>query len=263
MWEILLPLLGFLVVIVATMTGVGGGVFFVPLLTLGYGFLPVHAVGTSLTVIVFGGISASLGFAWQKQIFYRTGLLLAVTTVPGSIVGAQLATVLPGEVLGLVFGVFLIVVAVRMLWIHGALHRNKSKTQERKAIQQESELFQNKKRLAVGVGLGFFGGAASGLLGIGGGILLVPIMALVLFMPMHAVVATSMFTMVFTSLSGVVQHWTLGNVNFEYALLLAVGALVGAQVGAWLCRRTSSEKLSLIFAVLVLLVSLQMIFKFV
>jgi uncharacterized protein len=263
MWELLLPLLGFLIAIVSSMAGVGGGIFFVPILTLGYGFLPVHAVGTSLMVIIFGGISASLGFAWQKRIFYKTGLMLAVTTVPGSIIGAILATELPGELLGLVFGVFLVIVAVRLLMVSDVLRKNRSQKQARKVVEHENDLFLDKKRLAVGVGLGFFGGVTSGLLGVGGGILLVPIMALVLFMPMHAVVATSMFTMVFTSLSGVVQHWTLGNVNFEYALLLAVGALVGAQVGAWLCKRISGEKLGLIFAVLVLVVSVQMILKFI
>jgi|WetSurMetagenome_2_1015567.scaffolds.fasta_scaffold12578_3 uncharacterized protein len=263
MWELLLPLLGFLVAVVASMAGVGGGVVFVPILALGYGFLPVHAVGTSLMVIIFGSISASIGFAWQKRIFYKTGLLLALATVPGSVVGAILASELPADVLGLAFGVFLVIVAIRMLWVNGVLRKNRIKQKMRKVIEHEGDLFLNKERLVAGVGLGFFGGLASGTLGVGGGILLVPIMALILLMPMHAVVATSMFTMVFTSLSGVFQHWTMGNVDFGYALLLVVGALVGAQVGAWLCKRTSGEKLSLIFAVLVLVVSVQMIIKFI
>ena len=124
-------------------------------------------------------------------------------------------------------------------------------------------MFLNKRLLAFGVGLSFFGGLVSGLLGVGGGILLVPLMALFLRMPLHAAVATSMFTMVFTTLSGVAQHWTLGNVNLEYVLLLAPGALVGAQMGAWLCKRISGEKLSLFFAVIVLVVSVQMIVKFI
>lgn len=263
MWELLLPLLGFLVAVVASMTGVGGGILFVPILTLSYGFLPVHAVGTSLTVIFFTGVSASVSFARQKRIFYKTGVLLAVATVPGSIIGSFSASVLPSDILGLIFGVFLIIVAVRMIATNGALRRKRAQHQDRKVVERERDLFLNWKRLVVGVGLGFFGGLASGLLGVGGGILLVPIMALFLFMPMHASIATSMFTMIFTSLSGVAQHWTLGNVNLEYALMLAVGAVAGAFVGAWVCKRISGEKLSWIFAVLVLVVSVQMILKFV
>jgi uncharacterized membrane protein YfcA len=76
MWELLL--FGFLVSIVASMTGVGGGIFFVPLLTLAYGFAPSNAVGTSLMAIVFTALSASLGFARQKRIFFKTGLLLTI-----------------------------------------------------------------------------------------------------------------------------------------------------------------------------------------
>jgi len=261
MWELFL--FGFLVSIVASMTGVGGGIFFVPLLTLAYGFAPSNAVGTSLMVIVFTALSASLVFARQKRIFFKTGLLLTILTVPGALVGASLTSILSGKVLGLVFGVFLVIVAVRMVAANRVWRRNKPQIGISKAVVKEGDLFLNKRLLAIGVGLSFFGGLVSGLLGVGGGILLVPLMALFLRMPLHAAVATSMFTMVFTTFSGVAQHWTLGNVNFEYVLLLAAGALVGAQMGAWLCKRISGEKLSLVFAVIVLVVSVQMIAKFI
>jgi uncharacterized protein len=263
MWELLLPLFGFLIVIVASMTGVGGGIIFVPLLTLAYGFSPAHAVGTSLMVIIFGGLSATVGFTVQKRVYFKTGVLLALATVPGSVVGAFLTTILQGAVLGLLFGVFLVVVAVRMVAANSIFRGRKLQQDNVKAVRCESDLFLNWKRLAAGTGLAFFGGLVSGLLGVGGGILLVPIMALVLLMPMHAVVATSMFAMIFTSLSGVTQHWTLGNVNLEYGLLLALGALAGAQVGAWLCKRVSAEKLRLIFGILVFVVSIQMIVKYI
>jgi len=265
MWELLLllPLLGFLVAIVASMTGVGGGIFFVPLLTLAYEFAPSNAVGTSLTVIVFTALSASAGYARQKRIFYKTGLLLAVMTIPGSVVGAFSTSVLPGDVLGLVLGFFLVAVVIRMVSAKGVWHRKNPQLGVSKIVVYERDLFLNKKRLVIGVGLGFFGGLVSGLLGVGGGIFLVPLMALFLGISIHAAVATSMFTMIFTSLSGVAQHWSLGNVNLEYALLLAVGALVGAQIGAWICKRTSGETLSLLFAVLILVVSVQMIVKFI
>ncbi len=263
MYELLLPLFGFLVLIVASMTGIGGGVFFVPLLTLFFGFSPAHAVGTSLTVIIFGGVSATIGYTRQRRVFFKTGLLLALATVPGSIFGAYLTSILPAEILGLIFGAFLVVVAVRMIFNSGLLRRKGPRSQDFKLINRESDLFLDKKRLSLCTGLSFFGGLVSGLLGVGGGIILVPIMVFLLLIPLHTAVATSMFTMIFTSISGAVQHWTLGNVNIEYALLLAVGALAGAQIGAWLCKKISGEKLSLIFAILVLVVSVQMIVKFI
>ena len=263
MWELILPFLGFLAAIFAVMTGVGGGVFFVPLLTLAYGFMPAQAVGTSLLVIVFSGLSASVSYARQKQIFFKTGLLLAVATIPGTVVGAFLTSVLPGAVLGLVFGVFLSIVAIRMITTSEIFRRRKTEQVRLKVVESERELFDDKKRFAIGFGLSFFAGLVSSLLGIGGGALLVPIMSLVMLMPIHAVVATSMFTMIFTSLSGVAQHYTLGNIDFAYALLLIVGAIVGAQLGAWLSKKISGATLRIIFAVVLIIVSVQMIIKFI
>jgi uncharacterized membrane protein YfcA len=263
MWELILPFLGFLIALVAVMIGVGGGVFIVPLLTLAYGFTPAHAVGTSLLVIIFGGLSATIGYSRHKLVFFKAGLLLAVATVPGSIVGALLTSVLAGAVIGLIFGVFLIAVAIRMISSNNLFRRKKPGTADPKVIWSEPEVLADKRRFLAAFGLCFFGGVVSALLGIGGGLVFVPILSLVLFLPIHVVVATSMFTMVFTSLAGVVQHWTLGNVNMEYGLLLAVGAFVGGQVGAWACKRVSGEKLQVVFAVALILLSVQMILKFI
>jgi len=87
---LLLPLLGVLIGIVAAMIGIGGGVFIVPLLTLLplYGFSTTQAVGTSLTAIVFTSLASTVSYSRQKRIDYRTGLILAVVTIPGAWVGA-------------------------------------------------------------------------------------------------------------------------------------------------------------------------------
>jgi hypothetical protein len=117
--------------------------------------------------------------------------------------------------------------------------------------------------MILGCFLSFFGGLASGLLGIGGGVLLVPIMTLTMGIPIHFATATSMFTMIFTSVSGVTQHYLANHISFEYALLLALGTVLGAQVGAYTSRRVSGKNLRLIFGVMLLVVSIQMILKYV
>jgi uncharacterized membrane protein YfcA len=88
-------------------------------------------------------------------------------------------------------------------------------------------------------------------------------MALVLMMPIHASVATSMFTMILTSLSGVGQHYALGNVNVEFALLIAAGSVLGAQLGTYTSRRVSGRNLRRLFAVVLIIVSIQMITKYI
>ena len=218
----LLPVFGFLIAIVASLTGIGGSIFMVPVLTLLYEFIPANAAGTSLTVIVFTAVASTLNYARQKRIYWRTGLVLALTTVPGAYLGAWLTTLLNARDLGLIFGFFLVAVAVYIITDLSNVKR--SRNQDVKSAKvSDSELVKSGKTIVMGAGLSFFGGLASGLLGIGGGLLVVPIMTFAMGMAIHFATATSMFTMMFTSVSGVVQHYQANHIKFESALLLALG----------------------------------------
>jgi hypothetical protein len=262
MWEILLPIFGFLIGIAASLTGIGGGIFIVPILTILYSFVPQTAIGTSLTAIIFTAVASTLNYAKQKRIYYKTGLILAVTTAPGAYLGAWLTTIIKPNELGFIFGVFLILVSIRMLFDSNPFKRKSSKNQEKlespKAMS-DYELVKSGKTLALGAGLSFFGGLASGLLGIGGGVLVVPIMTFAMSMPIHFATATSMFTMIFTSISGVTKHFQANQINFEYAILLAFGTIFGAQVGAYTSKKISSKNLRRIFAVMLIIAGIKMI----
>jgi uncharacterized membrane protein YfcA len=262
MWDLwLLPVFGFLIAIVASLTGIGGGIFIVPVLTLLYEFVPANAVGTSLTTIIFTAVAATLNYARQRRIYWRTGLVLAVTTAPGAYLGAWLTSQLQPRVLGLIFGFFLIFVAVYIMMDLNNLRRSKNedKTSNQKS---DSELVRSGRTIVIGAGLSFFGGLASGLLGIGGGLLVVPIMTFAMGMSMHLATATSMFTMIFTSISGVTQHYQANHINFETALLLAMGAIFGAQVGAYTSKRISSKNLRRVFGIVVIVSGINMILKY-
>src|SRR5512136_784764 len=112
----LLPLFGFLVGIAASLVGIGGGTFIVPILLIVYGFSPTQlATGTSLMAIIFTAIASTANYWRQKRIYFRTGLVLAVTTVPGAILGAFLADMLPSHTLAFIFGFFLIFMAARTM----------------------------------------------------------------------------------------------------------------------------------------------------
>jgi hypothetical protein len=265
MWELLLPIFGFLIGTVASMAGIGGGVFIVPLLTLMYGFAPAQAVGTSLTTIIFTSIASAANYSRQKRIYYKTGLILAVTTVPGAYLGAYLTSIIPAQQLGLIFGFFLFFVSLRML-----LNSDFSKPKQSRAqndsrntpINSDETMLHFKDKLLLGAALGFFAGLASGLLGIGGGVLIVPILMVVMGMPIHAAVATSMFTMIFTSTSGAVQHFSLGNIRPTYAFPLILGTIFGAQLGAYTSKRLSSKNLQIAFGLIVIIFGIQMILKY-
>jgi len=257
----MLPGFGFLIAIVASLTGIGGGIFIVPVLTLLYTFSPQNAIGTSLTSIIFTAVASTLNYARQRRIYWRTGLILAAVTAPGAYLGAWLTSLLNARDLGLIFGFFLVLVAVYIITDLSDLRRSKSQRKE-STEKSDSELVKSGKTMAIGAGLSFFGGLASGLLGIGGGLLVVPIMTFAMGMSIHLATATSMFTMIFTSISGVTQHYQANHINFESALLLALGAIFGAQVGAYTSKRISGKNLRRVFGVVVIISGINMIIKY-
>lgn len=260
----LLTVFGFLIGILASMTGVGGGVFIVPILTFFYGFVVNAATGTSLATIIFTAIAATVNYAKQKRVYYKTGLILVITTAPGASIGYWLGSIAKERLLAIVFGVFLILVALRTII---SLIRNK--TQEKaQNVKTDTELVHSGKKIAFGVGLGFFGGIASGLLGVGGGTLIVPIMTFALGMPIQFATATSMFTMIFTSISAVATasvlsvYFPSNPIDFPVALTLAAGSIIGAQVGAYTSKKISGRNLTLIFGIILLVAGANMIIKY-
>ena len=264
---ILLVILSFLVGIVASMVGIGGGVFIVPFLTLIFDFTPHKAVGTSLAVIVFTSIASTIAYSRQKRIDYKIGLLLVASTIPGAMTGAYLTTLIQGRVLGIIFALFLLFVAFKMTFnlniIQISVPSWRFGCWRRRLIDSDGKVFEYGANILLGSFLGFFGGASSGLLGIGGGALIVPILHFIVGVPIHITVATSMFIMIFTSISGVIQHITYGNVSFEYAMFMALGVIFGAQIGAHIAKKVGGKLLRRIFAIVLIIMSVRLLLKFI
>jgi len=162
------------------------------------------------------------------------------------------------RLLGAVFGVFLILVAIRTII---SIIRKKSQD-KRLTVKTDTELIKSGKTIALGVGLGFFGGIASGLLGIGGGTLIVPILTFALGMPIHFATATSMFTMIFTSISAVTKYYQSNLIDFPVALTLAAGSIIGAQVGAYASKKLSGRNLTLVFGIILIVAGVNMLIKY-
>lgn len=272
---LLLPILAFCVGVAAAMLGIGGGVFVVPalqLLPLSVEFSPALAAGTSLTMIVFKALSSASGYARQKRIDYRVGLLIASVTVPGAFLGAYLTDVFAERWLRLAFALFLLYVASRMILPYNLksfkLFKEGKAGLKRRLTDSDGEVFEYVVNVKLGLLLGFVAGVSSGLLGIGGGSLMVPTLHFALSFPIHLAVAASVFIMIFTSTSGVLSHLYfesvggVGHIRFDYALLLIVGVVLGAQIGAYAAKRVSTKNLRRLFGFLLVIVSFGMILKF-
>lgn len=197
---------GLLVGLLAPMVGVGVGVFVVPILTVIFEFTSQQAVGTSVAVIIFTSLASTYAYSRQKRIDYKVGLASVVSTVPGAVLGAYLTTLVSSRMLGIFFAFFLIVVAVRMaidLRIPLPRTSKASVRWHRRLVDSDGKTFEYDADVLLGSLLAFFGGVSSGLLGIGGGSFMVPILHMVANLPIHVTVATSMFTMIFTTAAGV------------------------------------------------------------
>lgn len=256
----LLIIFGFFIGIAAALTGVGGGIFVVPVLNLLYGFFIVNATATSLATIILTSIASTVNYVKQNRVYFKVGLVLALATAPGAYFGAQLTTIgIIKQWLAPIFGVFLIIVAAQM--VYKALS---TKTAERCGEKDnifETTLLKNGKKIAVALVLSFFGGVAAGLLGVGGGIILVPIMCYALDFPIHFSIPTSMFIMIFTSISGVASYALQGVIDPLFAVYLGVGSIFGAQVGAYTSKKLSSRNLFLVFAAMLIIASINMMLK--
>ena len=258
MLAIVLVIVAILVGIISAMVGLGGGFLVVPILVLFFHVETHQAVGTSIVMVLFTALSATLAYARQRRVDYKVGLILAVGTVPGALAGAYMTTLISGKFLEALFGAFLLFIATQMIRKYkGSAGSNAGL--HRMIVDAKGTSFEYTARTFPGVFLSFLGGFVSGFFGVGGGAVMVPLMVLVVGIPIHIAVATSMFIMCFTSLSGAATHLTLRNIIPEYALYLSLGIIFGTQIGAAVARRLKSQLLQRAFAASLVIVGIRMI----
>lgn len=253
-----------------SLVGLGGGIIIVPMLLnidhilSAFSTVPIQvAVGTSLITIVFSSLSSTLTYHKQKRIDIKSGLLFLIGSVPGSFIGSYVNTLIDSERFILAFGMFLIVISI-FLFISSKITK-KSKEKHKGVIQtytnDEGEAYTYSYRLPLAIGLSVIVGFISGLFGIGGGVMLVPMMAFLFGFPPQVAVATSMFIVMFTTLGSSVSYISMGAVNFYYALLLIPGAWFGGKLGALINQKLKTETIALILRLVILLYGIKMIIE--
>lgn len=234
----LLPL-GFIVGAFGTLIGAGGGFILVPVLLLLYpDKSPETITCISLAVVFFNSLSGSVAYARMKRIDYKSGLLFAISTVPGSILGALTTSSIPRDVFNGIFGVLLIVASVFLLIKPRDTRVNRQNMAGslilRSITDHKGEQYTYSYNPVLGVITSIIVGFVSSLLGIGGGIIHVPVLVHALTFPVHIATATSHFVLVAMSLSGTVVHAASGLLSqgTREIIALSVGVVLGAQLGA-------------------------------
>jgi hypothetical protein len=227
-----------------TLIGAGGGFVLAPfLLLLEPTESPEIITSISLAVVFFNALSGSLAYARHGRIDYQAGRQFALATTPGAILGALSTAYLPRHVFDLVMGVLMIMGAGVLLW--RPLHdERRAATPDARypphtVVERDGSTHTFAYNPRTGIWLSALVGYLSSLLGIGGGIIHVPVLVHLLHFPVHIATATSHFVLAIMAMTGTVVHILTGAFahGVRRTMALSLGVFVGAQVGAWCSHR--------------------------
>ncbi|ASJ15677.1 permease [Thermococcus chitonophagus] len=233
-------ILGLGIGFLAGLLGIGGGFLIVPaLVILGK---PIHlAIGTSLACITVSSFSSAVTHLRRDSVLPKVVLLKEVFSVPSAIIGSYASSLLPEKVLRIAFGILLLYLSYTLL---------------KKSENSEENRSVNYRAIPI---IGIVSGTMSGLLGISGGVLNVPLFHSLAGIPMRYAIGTSSLALFFTALAGSIEHYRLGHVDPRMILTLAPGLIVGGYLGATTAHRAHPETLKKVFAGFLVVVALRMI----
>ncbi len=246
--------LGFAVGVFGTLVGAGGGFILTPVLLLLYPHsTPDLITAISLVVVFFNASSGTVAYARQRRIDYRSGLLFAACTLPGAVLGALAADRVSRPTFDVIMGVALLGLAGWLLASGGEPHAHpEGRGSPRLIVDRGGGVYRYHARTGPGALLSVGVGFVSSFLGIGGGVVHVPLLVTVLGFPTHVATATSHFVLAFMALTATITHLLAG--SFHHALglrraaALSVGVIAGAQLGAHLSQRLSGRRIQHLLA---------------
>jgi uncharacterized membrane protein YfcA len=243
-----------------SMLGLGGAFIMTPVQYIVYRNLGLSdhlavmtAFGTSLLTVLVNAISGSLRHHRAGAVIWNAALVIGLVSSLVAFGGSTISAHLPGHVLRIAFGIVLLVAGARMV--------TAKTSNEPKNMVDKPWVWG---LWAIPIGL------VSGIFGVGGGVVMIPVFVLALKFPVHRAVGTSLAVMILASLGGITGYivnglgvagrlpWSVGYVNFTSWMLLAVPAAFMAQVGAATAHKLPRKPLLYLFIVILVFMSLRM-----
>ena len=244
-----------------SLLGIGGGVFLVPLLHVGFGLDFSVAAATGLMTVIATSSAVSAGTAGRNLINLRLGMLLEVASAAGGLVAGYTVERMSTHTLYVMFAIVTAAIAILMV----------SRLDKRNVLEASTdpgplggrfhdedsgrEIVYRVKRLSLGMLASLLAGAVSGTLGIGGGILKVPILNAWCGVPMRAAAATSALMIGVTAAASAPQYFARGEINPPIAAAAVLGVLLGSRAGLLFGARARVKWLKLLMAVVLAAVS--------
>lgn len=276
---------GFAAGVFGSLLGLGGGILIVPLVTLGFGLPLREAVGVSLvSVIATSGASAGV-YLGRHVANLRLGMSLELFTATGALAGALVAFAVPDRVLAGLFAALLLYVALSMIrTLRSGTAADPNATMpapgdrsperlrpddppaewsSRPAVSTVADRLSGPgyrvRNLPLGIAGSLFAGVISALLGIGGGIVKVPVMHLGMGVPMRVATATSNLMIGITATSSAIIYFLRGGIDAYVAGPTVLGVFVGATIGSRSAHRVDARLLRVLFVAVLLYTAWQMI----
>ena len=250
------------------LTGLGGGVVIVPLLTLVFGVDIRYAIGASLVSVIATSSGAAAAYVREGYTNIRIGMFLEIATTLGALLGAFLAARISTGAIGIIFGLMLLYSA----WLS-------SRPQPEIAITDQPDPWSEHLRLngsypqgeelqayqvhrvPAGFGLMIGAGTLSGLLGIGSGAMKVLAMDQIMKIPFKVSTTTSNFMIGVTAAASAGVYLKRGFIDPSLAMPVMLGVLTGSMLGAKVLLKSTTKRLRLVFAVVIVIMGIEMIFN--
>lgn len=263
--------------LLGSLLGLGGGILIIPMLVLVL-HVPMHiAIATSLLCVIATSSAAASKNVSRGIANVRLGMTMELWTVVGALAGSLLAGRLSGSTLTLIFGVAMGIMALPMA--RGVPDQGPEEIEEDEDLEPAPEGFvasldghyfdpaegkevsYRVRRLPVAIAASSVAGVLSGLLGVGGGIVKVPVLTLYCDVPMKAAAATSNFMIGVTAVASALVYYGRGDVSPFISAASVVGVFVGSRAGSLVAGRVRGTTLRRVFAVVMILIAIQLIWK--
>lgn len=251
--------------ILGSMLGLGGGVFIVPLFTLWLGVDPKIAIGASAVCVVTNSVVGSRRHLNNGFVNFRLSMILQSTTAAGAIIGALIALAVSANFLKALLGLVLMYAAISMA--RGSRAPVPNAPKDAPDPMHLMSTYEDAgatvryvpQRLDIGLGVSGLAGVLSGMLGIGGGLVQVPVMNLVMKLPLRAAAGTSSFMVGMTSVATAAVFYASGKIDPTVTAPAMVGVLLGSSLGSALTKRFRVQHLMAVFLVIMVALSISMI----
>lgn len=249
----LLFFIGLFVGTLGTLIGAGGGFIMMPILLLLYPEAShVRIASLSMVAVAFNATSGSLAYFWKKKIHLRSAWLFIICSLPGAVLGVYFEHFVTRETFEKIFGIVLIAYAIFLLI-------KKMPDDSKSPLHHRSKLLP--RMYILGGVISFFVAFIASFLGIGGGIIHVPLLTHIVGFPVHLATGTSHFILAFTGWAASAEHISRGDISLyePTVIYLAIGVVIGAQIGAALSKYVPGRAILKLLGVALVIVGVRLL----